>query len=144
MAYLSLFYLCGLTLDLRPREVINPFPDLSNFTFDSEDAILILSSLSNFNDMSKVTYLSPPLISFCFLTLRRPQFSCSHLRTWKFVVVAMLVNIGISRVVASMSPWTYHWNLTVWKRLKSHLHSQKKNWKDHERSWLPLCFSRPR
>ena len=26
-----LFYFCGLNLALKPREVINPFPDLSNF-----------------------------------------------------------------------------------------------------------------
>ena len=30
-----------------------------------------MSVLSNFNDMSKVTYLSLPLISLCFLTLQR-------------------------------------------------------------------------
>ena len=55
---------------LKPREVINPFPNLSYFPFEYEDVIFILSRLSNFNEMSKVTYLSLPLISFCFLTLR--------------------------------------------------------------------------
>ena len=64
-------YFCGLTLALKPREVINPSPNLSNFPFDSEDVIFILYRLSNFNEMSKVTYLSLPLISLCFLTLQR-------------------------------------------------------------------------
>ena len=68
-----LFYFCGLTLALKPREVINPFPDLSNFTFESEDVMFILSRLSNFDDMSKVTYLPLPLIYLCFLTLWRPK-----------------------------------------------------------------------
>ena len=36
MAYLALLYLCGLTLDLRPREVINHFPNLLKLSFDSE------------------------------------------------------------------------------------------------------------
>ena len=40
---------------LKPREVINPFPDLSNLPFDSEDEIFILSRLSNFDEISKVT-----------------------------------------------------------------------------------------
>ena len=74
MAYLAFLYFCGLALSLKTREVINPFPDISNFLFDYEDVIFILSRLSNFNYMSKVTYLSLPLISLCFLTLRRPQF----------------------------------------------------------------------
>ena len=73
MEYLAFLYLFGLTLALRPREVINPFPDLPNHYFDSEDVILILSRLSILNDMSKVTYLSLPLISLCFLTFRQPQ-----------------------------------------------------------------------
>ena len=60
MAYLAFFYFCDLALVLKPREVINPFTDLSNFTFDSEDVIFILSRLSNFNEMSKMTYLSQP------------------------------------------------------------------------------------
>ena len=74
MAYLAFFYLCDLALVLKPREVINPYPDLSNFPLDSEDVIFILSRLTNFDEMSKVAYLSLPLISLCFLTLRRPQF----------------------------------------------------------------------
>ena len=55
MAYLALLYFCGLALAMKPREVINPFPDLYNFTFDSEDVIFILSKLSIFDEMSKVT-----------------------------------------------------------------------------------------
>ena len=64
----------NLTLVLKSRAVTNPFPDLSNVPFDSEDVVFILFRLSNFDDMSKVTDLSLPLISLCFLTLRRPQF----------------------------------------------------------------------
>ena len=63
-------FFCNPALVLKPREVINPFPVLFNFTFDSEDVISILSILSNFNEMSKFTYLSLLLISLCFLTLR--------------------------------------------------------------------------
>ena len=59
-----------LTLVLKPREVTNPFPDVYNFPFDSEDAVFILFRLSNFDDMYKVTYLSLPLIYLCFITLR--------------------------------------------------------------------------
>ena len=44
-AYLVFLYSCGLNLDLKPREVINHFPDLSNFTFDSEYVIFILFRL---------------------------------------------------------------------------------------------------
>ena len=73
MSYLAFLYFCDLALVLKPREVINPFPDLSNFPFDYEDVIFILSRLSNFYEISKVKYLSLPLISFCFLTLRLPQ-----------------------------------------------------------------------
>ena len=50
----------------------------------------------------------------------------SQLWTWKIVVVKMLGNTEISRVVTSMSPWAYRWNFTVWKKIKSHLQSQKK------------------
>ena len=89
MAYLAFLYFCDLALVLKPREIINHFPDLSYFPFDFEDVIFILSRLSNFDKMSKamylslplisfcffkVTYLSLPLISLCFLTLRGPQF----------------------------------------------------------------------
>ena len=69
-----LLYFCNLVLVLKYREVINPFPDLSNFPFDSKDVIFILSRMSNFDQMSKVTYLSLPLISMCFVILQRPQF----------------------------------------------------------------------
>ena len=71
---LASLYLRGLTFVSKPRELINSFPDLSNFYSDSKYVVFILSRLSNFNDVSKVTYLSLPLISLCFLTLRRPQF----------------------------------------------------------------------
>ena len=56
-AYLAFLYVCNLALVLKPREVINPFPDLYYFPFDSEDVIFVLSRLSNFDEMSKVTYL---------------------------------------------------------------------------------------
>ena len=36
--------------------------------------IFILYRLSKFDEMSKVKYLSLPLISMCFLTLQQPQF----------------------------------------------------------------------
>ena len=52
-----IFYFFGLDLALRPREVINPFPGILKLSFVSEDVIMILSILPNFNDMSKVTYL---------------------------------------------------------------------------------------
>ena len=42
--------------------------------FDSEDVVSILFRLSNFAEMFKVTILSLPLISLCFLNLRQPQF----------------------------------------------------------------------
>ena len=63
-----LFYFCDLALVLKPREVIDPFPDISNFPFEYEEVIFSLSRLSNFDDISKVTYMSLPLVYFCFLT----------------------------------------------------------------------------
>ena len=69
---------------------------------------------------------------------------CFCLWTWKIVVVAMLRNTRRSGVVTSTSPWTYNQSFTVWTRWKSHLQSQKKNWKDQERGWLPLWVSRPK
>ena len=41
-----------------------------NLIFDSEDVILIFYRLSNFNKMSKATYLSLTLVSLIFLKLR--------------------------------------------------------------------------
>ena len=77
---------------------------------------------------------------------KRSQVSkiCFCLRTWNIMVVEKLGNTRRSRVVTSTSPWTYHQSLTFWKRIKPHLQSQKKNWKDHERGWLPLWVSRPK
>ena len=69
MAYLAFLYFYALALALKPREVINPFPDLYNFPFESEDVIFILSIMSNFAEIFKVTHLSLPLISLGFLTL---------------------------------------------------------------------------
>ena len=74
MAYLAFFHFFGLALALRPIEIINPFPDLPKLSFGSKDVILVFSILPNFNEMSKVTYLSPPLVSLCFLTFQPPQF----------------------------------------------------------------------
>ena len=75
-----LFVFFNLDLVLRARAVTNPFPDLFNYNFDSGDVVSILFRLSNFSEIFKiseifkVTHLSLPLISLCFLTLRRPQF----------------------------------------------------------------------
>ena len=69
-----LFYFCDLTLVLRARAVTSPFPYIPNFPFDSEDVVSILFRLSNYTETFKVTILSLPLISLCFLTLQRPQF----------------------------------------------------------------------
>ena len=57
MAYLEILNFFGIALDLRPKEVINPFQDIPKLSFDSEDVILILSIMSNLNEMSKLTYL---------------------------------------------------------------------------------------
>ena len=70
----SFALLRNLTFVLKARAVTKPFTDLSYFPFDSEDVDFILFILSNVDEMSKVTDLSLPLISLCFLTLRRPQF----------------------------------------------------------------------
>ena len=69
-----LFYLFDLAFFYRTIEVINHFPDLTKQYFGSEDVILILSRLPNFNKMSKFMYFSLSLISLCFLTLWQPQF----------------------------------------------------------------------
>ena len=53
-------------------------------------------------------------------------------------------NTKRSEVVTSKSPWTSHQSLTVWTIWISHLQSQKENWKDQERGWLPLWVSRPK
>ena len=50
----------------------------------------------------------------------------SQLQTWHIMVVAILGNTNRSRVVTSMSPWKYRWNLTVWTRWKLHVQSLKK------------------
>ena len=82
-----LFVFFDLALVLRARAVTNPFPDLSYSTFDSEDVVSIFSKSSNFSEIFKISYifkvtcLSLPLISLCFLTLRQPQFSCSQTET---------------------------------------------------------------
>ena len=54
MAYLA-FLFFGLALVLRFRAVTNPFPDLPNFPFDSEDVVSIVFRLSNFFEIFKVT-----------------------------------------------------------------------------------------
>ena len=45
MAYLAFLYFSDLALVFKIREVVNPFPDISNYPFDSEDVIFILSRL---------------------------------------------------------------------------------------------------
>ena len=54
IAYLVFIYLFGIALALGLREAINPFPDLPKLKFGSEDVIIILSILLNFNEISKV------------------------------------------------------------------------------------------
>ena len=89
MAYLAFLYSFYLALVLRARAVTNPFPDTSIFTFDSEDVVSILSRSSNFSEIFKISYifkvthLSLPLISFCFLTLRWPV---SHVHRLKQIL----------------------------------------------------------
>ena len=73
MAYLAFLYFGYLYLVFISRAVNNPFRDLSNFSFDSEYLVSILFRLSNFAKMCKVTILLLPLISLCFLSLRRPK-----------------------------------------------------------------------
>ena len=53
-----IFVFFDLALVLRARAVTNPFPDLPNFPFDSEDVFSVLFRLSNFFDIFKVTHLS--------------------------------------------------------------------------------------
>ena len=51
---------CDLTFFLKSIAVTNPFPDLPNFPFESEDVVFILFRLSNFSETFKVTILSYP------------------------------------------------------------------------------------
>ena len=44
-----------LDLVLRARAVTNPFPDISNSTFDFEDVVSILFKLSNFSEIFKIS-----------------------------------------------------------------------------------------
>ena len=62
-------FLRNLTLVLKAIAVTNPFTDIPNFPFDSEDVVSILFRLSKFSETFKVTILSLLLISLCFLTL---------------------------------------------------------------------------
>ena len=73
MEYLALLFLFDIKLVLRPREEINHFTDIPKLLSVSEDMIIIFSRLPNFNEMSKVMYLSLPLIPMCFLNLQQPQ-----------------------------------------------------------------------
>ena len=54
MAYLAFLYFLDLDLVLRAGEVTNPFHDLSNSTFDSEDVVSILFRLSNFSEIFEI------------------------------------------------------------------------------------------
>ena len=63
-------FLCELTMLLRLRQVINPFPDLPKQSFGSEDVIFMLS-----RQISKVMYFSPFLVSMCVLKLQQTQVS---------------------------------------------------------------------
>ena len=53
MAYLAFLYFFDLALVLISRAVTNPFLDLSNSTFDSEDVVSILFRSSNFSEIFK-------------------------------------------------------------------------------------------
>ena len=101
MVYLAFLYFCDIDLVLKPREVINPFPYISNPPFDSEGVILILARLSNFDEITKVTYLSLPLISLCFLTLWRPQIFMFTARN-KFYLPVNFFSQNVFRVD---QPW---------------------------------------
>ena len=50
-----LFVFFDLDLVLRARAVTNPFPDLSNSTFDSEDVVSILLRLSDFSEIFEIS-----------------------------------------------------------------------------------------
>ena len=52
-------------LDLRPIDIINHFTDLTKLSFVSEDLARIFYRQPNFNNMSKVAYLSLPFIYIC-------------------------------------------------------------------------------
>ena len=55
MANLEFLYFFDPALVLRARAFTNPFPDLSNFAFDSEDVVSIFSRSSNFYEIFKVS-----------------------------------------------------------------------------------------
>ena len=102
-------------------------------------------------NMNLQAFLTPPSIYHVAPLGRRSgrkssqvRNICSWLWTWKNVFVAMLGNTRRSRVMTSISPCTSHQSFTVWTRWKSHVQSQKENWKDQERGWLPLWVLRPK
>ena len=101
----AFLYLCCLTFALRPREVNNPFPDLPKFTFDYEYMIFILSRLSNFNNISKVTYLLLPLISLCFLPLQQPQIFMFIAENSPSVNFSSHVNFPFYNAFQVEQPW---------------------------------------
>ena len=96
-----LFYFCDLNLVLKYRAVTNPFPDLSNFTFDSKDVLSILFRLSKFAETFKVMILSLTFISLCFLTFRRPQLFMFTDWNKHFLPV----NVSYKNVFQVEKPW---------------------------------------
>ena len=50
-----LFVFFDLALFLRARAVNNPFPDIYNSTFDSEDVVFILFRFSKFSENFKIS-----------------------------------------------------------------------------------------
>ena len=112
MAYLAFLNFFYLALVLRARAVNNPFPDLPNFPFDSEDVVSILSRWSNFSEIFKISYIfkmtrsSLSLISLCFLILR---------------VILICMRFGKSQR-----------SLTIWTKWIPHLQSQKLKLRDQE------------
>ena len=68
------FFFFDIIMFLRPREAINPFPDIPKESFGYEYVIFTLYRLPKSKDMSKVIYFSSSLISPCFLTFQQTQF----------------------------------------------------------------------
>ena len=54
MAYLEFFIFSDLLMVLRPREVVNLFPDLPKYYFGYKDVISFLSRLQKTKDSSEL------------------------------------------------------------------------------------------
>ena len=100
-----LFYISLVLFGLETQRVNQTLSISSQINFDSEYVILILSILSNFDDMSKVAYLSLTLISLCFLTLRQPQFFMFTAENSPSVNFYSPVNFSYQNVFRVEQPW---------------------------------------